>query len=173
MIAEARARHTASNISYKVLDMLEVDREFAPAAFDAVICLGNTLVHLSDPLKIREMLGKIYRITRNNGVVLIQILNYDRILSRNISSLPLLETEHIRFARSYVHRDDGMHFVTRLLVKASGEEMDNDIVLYPLCQKEFADMLREAGFGHIDFFGSFQGGPLTPDSFACIAVARK
>lgn len=52
MIAQARRNHARANIDYRVLNMLEIGRAFPPAGFDSAACLGNTLVHLSDPGEI-------------------------------------------------------------------------------------------------------------------------
>ncbi len=173
MIAAARATNSRPGIAYAVLDMLEIDRAFAGRRFDAALCLGNTLVHLADPACIRGMLGTISGLLNAGGAACIQILNYDRILDKNITSLPLLETERIRFERSYVPRDGLLRFVTTLRVKATGEEIRNDIPLYPLRRAELAEGLTRAAFARVDWYGSYKGDPLTEDSLPLIALARK
>ncbi len=173
MIAAARASATVPGLRYEVLPMLEADRALGARRFDAVLCLGNTLVHLTDPARIGEMLGKMAGLLNDDGFTIIQILNYDRILSRGLWELPVLETKNIRFERSYAPRDALLRFQTRLTVKGTGEELRNDIPLYPLRREELADMLLRAGFGRAEWFGSYRGGALTEDSFPLIVQAWK
>lgn len=173
MIEEAQKHHTAPNVHYKVLNMRELGMEFCPESFDALLCLGNTLVHLPGQDEIAKCLGEMAGILKPGGMAVIQILNYDRVLDKEAHELPLLETANIRFERRYDINSCEMRFITRLTVKASGQEFNNSIPLYPLRKRELDAMLGEAGFLEAEHYGSYQGSPLTEDSLPLIAVARK
>jgi glycine/sarcosine N-methyltransferase len=172
MIARAESTYAAPGVSYQVLSMLELDQKFPPCRFDALLCLGNTLVHLPRPEQIREMIVKMAGLLQDGGLAIIQILNYDRILSQKITALPLLETEHIRFERFYARQETEMRFVTKLVVKETGEEIDNDIPLYPLRRGELDERLQSSGFWRTEYYGG-GGEPFTDDSFVLFALAWK
>jgi len=173
MIARAQAEHGKADVSYRVLDMLAIDREFAHASFDGILCLGNTLVHLDSLECIRQMLNKIYALLSNGGISIIQILNYDRILARQVDSLPVIETTNTQFYRSYVRAGEHLRFITKLFLKETGRTLKNNILLYPLRYEELRDMLHSVGFGTVAFYGNDEGTPLTDDSFVTIAVCGK
>ena len=173
MIARARADNSRANIQYAVLDMADIGTAFQGRFFDGVLCLGNTLVHLPSPGRIRELLATIHSLLGKGGVFILQILNYDRIPADTPSDLPLLDTPNTRFARRYVWVDTELHFVTSLQVKATGQTLNSDIVLYPLRKAELTTMLTSAGFGRPDYFGSYHGGAHQEDSFVTIACCRK
>lgn len=173
MITRAKTDNARSNISYEVLDMSLLGVRYAPGSFDAAVCLGNTLVHLADRAAIDALLGDLGGLLAAEGVAVIQILNYDRILDGHITSLPDLESEHALFTRSYEAEGPLLRFITRLTEKSSGRSLDNAVPLYPLRREELARGLAAAGFHTVEWYGNYRGDPLTADSFALIAVCRK
>ncbi len=172
MIAKAGLDNARPNIRYAALDMNEINKDFAGKRFDAVLCLGNTLVHLLSPEAIGDFLGKTRALLTPNGAFIMQILNYDRIITQNVTDLPLIDTPHVRFLRRYDWKDGEMHFVTAIEIKSTGERLVNDIPLYPLRKAELENLLAGAGFGQVELFGSYQGAPLNEDSFLVMAVCR-
>ena len=172
MIAQARGRHARPHIVYSQMDMRHLTRHFGKegkaTSFDAFVCLGNTLVHLPEH-EAGFFLQSVRALLREGGAGVIQILNYDRILDKNISELPVLETEHTTFIRRYRWEKGEMHFVTSITLRATGEKLESDIVLYPLRTRKLEHLLLAAGFRTVNWYGSFAGGPLTGDSFVSIA----
>ena len=173
MIARARAEHGQAGISYRVLDMSAIDLAFAPASFDGFLCLGNTLVHLGSSERIGQLLNKTYELLSDGGLGVIQILNYDRILDRQVDSLPVIETRRTRFYRTCARSGEQLRFITKLFLKETGETLENEIPLYPLRREQLCGLLRSAGFREVDFCGSYEGTPLEDDSFVVIAVCGK
>ncbi len=173
MIARAETAHARPNIHYAALNMLDIGKAFANKRFDAVLCLGNTLVHLPSPAAISGLLRDIHALLAENGLFIPQILNYDRILDQNVTELPLLETANARFTRGYARQDGQLRFVTCLEDKATGETLRGDIPLYPLRQGELATLLAEAGFSKVEYFGSYAGDALHSGSFILLACCRK
>lgn len=172
MIARAVSAHGRANVRYAVLDMRLVDKAFAGRFFGAVVCLGNTLVHLLSPGAILDLLAKIRSLLAKDGVFIVQILNYDRARAQNITELPPIETPEVRFLRRYVWEDGALRFITVLKIKHSGETLENDIPLYPLGKEELTNLLLQAGFGEPEYFGSYQGDAHGDDSFVTIACCR-
>lgn len=173
MIEAAKKKHHAPNVDYRLLNMRDIGRAFGLEAFDALLCLGNTLVHLPSQDDIAALLADMAAILRPGGLAVIQILNYDRILDKRLFTLPALETANVRFERHYEFSDCEMKFVTRLVVKQNGQALNSSIPLYPLRKRELDAMLGEAGFLEAAHFGSYRGDPLTGESFPLIALARK
>lgn len=172
MIEYARTHHARPHIHYQQLDMRHIATQFgsksaAAIPFDAVLCLGNTLVHLPKN-ELAPFFHAVKDVLRSGGSCVIQILNYDRIIDKSISLLPIIETEHTIFTRHYHVRDGSMHFCTSITLRATGESVNNDIILYPLRTGALEQLLSTAGFRKIHWYGSFAGAPLSEDSFAAI-----
>lgn len=173
MIERARRDNAGPGITYGVTDMRRIGTAFPAGTFDAALCLGNTLVHLPEPALIETVLRDTATVLDATGLCVIQILNYDRICDNKIRELPVLETAVFRFSRHYEWQGSEMLFVTELFIKDSGETIRNAVPLYPLRQAELGAALAKAGFGPVEYYGSYSGVALAADSFVLIAVARK
>lgn len=173
MISLARANHPMPNIKYDIMDMRLLAEKFFSENFDAVLCLGNTLVHVEPLSAINKMLEDISFILAKNGRLMLQILNYDRILDQQITSLPDIDTEQVLFTRGYSWESKRLMFNTSLRIKANGEEFKNSIPLYPLRRQALQTMLEDAGFGKQSYFGGFHGEAYNSDAALTIVVADK
>lgn len=193
MIDRARVQHARPHIQYRQMDMRRLTEHFAPVSaaaavnavpaaasapapalgerpLDTVLCLGNTLVHLPED-ELAPFLRSVRALLREGGSVVIQILNYDRILDRGVDTLPVIKTAHATFTRQYRWVDGQMHFVTAITLRDGGARMENDIILYPLRVAALERLLLASGFRSVRWYGSFSGGPLTGDSFVAMAHA--
>ena len=171
MVEKARARPEAKTINFLALDMLDLEKVFAPPSFDAVVCLGNTLAHLTEAGTLGGFIRQVRSVLQPGGIFVAQLLNYSRIIEQKIDRLPLVETEHVVFDRGYEWRGCDMHFVTELRVKATGERFENDIVLRPIVKFPIDGALEAAGFGLVNHYGSYAGEPYRADSYHLIFKA--
>lgn len=81
----------------------------------------------------------------------------------------MIETAHTTFARLYIWVNNEMHFKASITLRSTGENLENDIILYPLQAKTLKMLFRTAGFRDINWYGSFSGEPLVENSFVSIA----
>lgn len=64
MLSEARNNRGHSNIVYRKANMLHIARLFGRSKFDGVICLGNTLVHLMNPMQMRDFFSGVLTVLK-------------------------------------------------------------------------------------------------------------
>ena len=86
-----------------------------------------------------------------SGKLLLQLINYDRVLDKGIQALPTIETDKFSFVRNYQYDKEShlVNFESILTIKSRAESIRNRIPLYPLRQAELRSMLTEAGFSSI------------------------
>lgn len=161
-------------VRFKNLDMLEIEKEFGKNSFDAIICFGNTLVHLPGPDNIVDFFIQSGKLLKKNGKLLFQIINYDRIIDEDISGLPTIENDEIKFVRNYkIHPDKkALDFETMLTLKKTGKKIENTIQLYPIPKAELLGLLSEAGFTEVFFYKNFKREVISDDSIPVIVEAR-
>ncbi|NIM16793.1 MAG: methyltransferase domain-containing protein [Candidatus Aminicenantes bacterium] len=174
-LARQKTKKTGLKAEFFIKDMAKIGIDFPSAYFDVVLCLGNTLVHLESLKKIEQFLIAIGKVLKMGGMVIIQIVNYDRILSDGIKELPLLENEKFIFRREY--HDNGaahlIHFLTYLTLKESGQVIKNSETLYPLTFRELNHALMDAGFSDFQFFGNENKTAYEKKSPALIVIGKK
>lgn len=175
MIAAAQSAPVAnqsSNVTFSVADM----RDAVTYARDvgALLCLGNTLVHLTDRQDLSAFLTRCQRALRPDGLMIVQIVNYDRVLNQQVHELPTLTGKlGNRLDRSYRRRADGLiDFVTRLSTP-TGSVLDSEVILDPLRRSDLQQLFIGAGFHEVAFCGSYQGEEWSAETFHTICVARK
>lgn len=154
------------------MNMVEIAAHFPAHSFDIVLCLGNTLVHLPSLDEIGEFIKKVSGLLKEDGVFIVQVVNYDHVLAKGISQLPVIDTEHVRFERHYIYDKSKhkMRFQTSLTVKKNMAEFEDEVLLYPLTQSEIDLLIKKAGFNKVGYFGDFSAGEYTTGSPALIAV---
>lgn len=169
-----RKKDTISKgIEFQQLSMLELATSIKKDSMDGIVCFGNTLVHLNSLDEIADFLQQSKAVLQPNGKLLLQIVNYDRILSKNVAQLPLIENDDIVFERNYRYRSSAnkIDFNTRLTVKSTQQVLENSIELLPLLKNELAQLLTHAGFKNCTYYGSFNQDMYTIDSPALIVEA--
>ncbi len=163
-----------TNTKFIRADMLQTNQLFSASSLDGLLCIGNTLVHLSNTEEMRLFFLQSTQVLKPRGKIIIQIINYDHILSNKVENLPIIENENIRFIRKYEIQDfdKPLVFATRLIVKETGKEFSNRVVLYPLRKKQLNNLLLQAGFKNLEFYGDFSGNPLHDKSISLIVKAQ-
>lgn len=141
--------------------------------FDKVLCFGNTLVHLPNRSLVQEFFHKVCESLSIEGAFIVQIINYDRIINKNVDHLATISNEHIEFVRKYDLNNTVVHFNTELTIKESGQVINNSIPLLTLRKDEIEEMLTRAGFKDIVFYGNLKAEPLTDASVPLLFSCRK
>jgi SAM-dependent methyltransferase len=183
MLAKAREGEAPPRLVFREGDLVRL-RDFVPERFGGAVCLGNMLPSLED----EDALGAVFRGVASRllprGIFIVQILNYERILSGRIRSLPL------RIRPS----DDGSLVFLRFMEPEAGGRVrfyptvlrwrpDGDppvevvesraVRLRGWREPEVSTALLAAGFTSIRLYGDMTGGGYDAvDSSDLVAVAR-
>ncbi|GAO29543.1 class I SAM-dependent methyltransferase [Geofilum rubicundum] len=173
-MAQSKAQGRAG-LRFQVADMLQISKLFEPQSLDAVVCFGNTLVHLLRSGDILSFFNQSATLLKQGGHLLIQIINYDYVLDEGLDGLPTIENDHIRFERRYEFReqDEMINFKTHLTVKSTKQIIRNSVPLHPIRRDFLKMLLQESGFESIRFFGGFDGSELSERSMPLVISAQK
>lgn len=156
-----------------IRDNLKVEK------YDRIFCVGNSLVHLKTREEIRTLIDNMYDSLENKGSIIIQIINYDRILKNNIKSLPTIDRKDkgVNFIREYKYSKEKnlIYFQTELLISKGEvvEKYENSVPLLPIKSEEIINIIKEVGFSKIDVYGSFLMEQFTEGSYALVIKAFK
>jgi hypothetical protein len=96
--------------------------------------------------------------------MVLQVLNYEKILNGISLILPDIETPNILFRRNYTRRkDERLNFNGRLTIKKNRSVFDNSVLLYPLTFHKL-DSLLTALHVRTEYIGNFEGEIFTSQS---------
>jgi ubiquinone/menaquinone biosynthesis C-methylase UbiE len=166
------------NVNFLVGDMRELADLQHP--FDAIVCIGNSLVHLLTDNDLNKALNEMNRLLKPNGLLLLQILNYEHIIEKHITTLSDITNNEagLIFTRQYEFRtDDLIDFNTSLILNNEQEQTSLDtgtVTLRPLRPQELEIFLLKSGFTAPNFYGDFKRTPLQiKDHMTLVATTTK
>jgi SAM-dependent methyltransferase len=185
MIEEARANaaKAAVEVDFQVAAFGGVVDGLASAdlrpAFDAAICLGNSLPHVMTPDQLDEALEDLAASLLPGGLLLIQNRNFDAVLStrdRWMSPQGYRRGAHEwLFVRFYDFEPSGLLTFNVLTLHRGGDEPWHQRLtstkLWPLTRLELVPALKRAGFTGVTGYGDMQGAPYDPTSSPNLVVA--
>ncbi len=173
LLKEAKDKYP--NLNFENMNMLEINEKFEENSFERVVSFGNTLVHLDSREEVEEFFQKVYKTLKFNGFFIVQIINYNRIIEKNIKNLPTIDNEKVKFVRDYEYDKSigKVDFITELTIKEANLNIKNNIKLLALTKIEIQKFLGEIGFRNIEFYGNFERRELSDNSEALIFVAQK
>lgn len=172
-VAQGKASNAISNLQFFPFGMLNLKNQFEPCQFDVLLCFGNTLAHLDSAEEIVDFFRQAKTVLNPGGKLLLQIINYDRIIEKQIKALPTIENEQLIFKRDYLYESikNKIHFNTSLYLKGEKKEIKNHILLYPVRKNELSNILLRAGFKTFTFYGNFDRDALSNESIPLLVEA--
>ena len=127
--------------------------------FDLVASLGNTLANI--PIsKIEKSVSRLFKLVKKDGSLLIQILNYEKILKEKERIVNITKKDSEYFIRFY---DFGMKDLTFNILRFNADQNSKkeliSTIIFPYKSKEIKKIFRAAGIKEIKFYGSLDKKP--------------
>lgn len=140
-------------------------------SFDGIYCIGNTLPHLHNLVEIRSFLQSSYDKLKEHGTIVIQTVNFDKVLHQQEYAFPIIEKESFTFTRHYHLHGDRVMFTT--ILKDQSTTYSNTLPLYPVTSNQLKEELHKCGFHSISVFGNYAKSPFNIEAPALILTASK
>ena len=138
--------------------MLEL-AEKLHTSFDLVFCIGNSIVHLDKKDDIQAFFKSAKQLLKKDGSLIVQIINFDRVLLKEIRELPTITNDEIglSFERFYRCDEEENRIFFKTILTVDDKKIENEIPLYLLLSDDAVEMLNDAGFKKVRLFGDFIG----------------
>lgn len=169
MINEANKKSNKGNPRFISKGMLEVEEE---DFFDGAYCIGNTLVHLSSLDEVKLFLEKVKKAIKKNGIFLIQIINYDRIINQKITFLPTIKNEFVEMKRNYFLKENKVRFQTIIQVP-NQDVITDEVELLALRQQELLSVVQKVGWNIVSITDGFNEKEMTEESYSFVLVLKR
>lgn len=150
--------------------------------FDVVVCLGNSLPHVTSREKLIDALKDFSECLKPNGLLILQNRNFDAVMA---SKERWMEPQFYReknkewlFLRFYDYLPDGLiNFNIVTLVRdgvSDWKQTISETTLRPLISTDLQTSLLTTGFESIDRYGDMTGKPYNSETSSnLVLVARK
>ncbi|MGO8694820.1 MAG: class I SAM-dependent methyltransferase [Rectinemataceae bacterium] len=143
--------------------------------FDLVLCLGNTLPHLTAPGEIGRFLEATRPIVRPRGNLVLQLLNYGKPDIGPGFVFPELCVDSLVMRRRYeaVEGSGALRFVVELSDEASGLSSEETTILQPIGPGRLGEELEAAGYTSFNRCGNWEGKPFSESDDAYLVLVAK
>ncbi|MCL5257050.1 MAG: class I SAM-dependent methyltransferase [Chloroflexi bacterium] len=181
MVAKARANAAARNADVRFVQAGFGElADKTGRAFDAILCLGNSLPHVLSDTELDRTLADMNEALADHGILIIQNRNYDKIWPEKIKYMPLNTAvaggRELLFFRMLEFHQETMTFSIVTFEKSAGQwsYRVSSTTLRPMFRPQLAVALRKAGFSNLSFYGDYQFTPFQKDeTMDLIIVAAK
>lgn len=172
---QEKAEISGSNIEALEGNILHMKEKFVEKTFDFIFCIGNSLVHLDNSREILKFFKDANAILKEDGTLLFQVINYDRIISNGIKSLPTIYNEgaDLSFERLYRYEEQEHKVYFKTILTVENKTFENEVPLYSLQYDEALELLEGAGFKDIEAYGDFKGSPFHKENSYAMIISCK
>ena len=168
-ISKKKAQELGSTATFSLADM--GDLSGINENYGGVLCLGNTLAHVSGENELKKVLAQF---GEKGTHLLVQTVNYDRMLAKQVQEFPLVKTPHLTFQRHYTYRVDGLiDFTMKIEFPATSEGVSGTNLLFPIKCENLKKAMLETGWEVSGQWGNFDKATWNEDSPATVLEAKR
>lgn len=156
--AQANSEKHNCKIDFHTFGANEIPKTFYNK-FNLVVSLGNTLANIPFT-KIEKSVAKLFKLLKNDGKVLIQILNYEKILREKERIVNITKKDGEYFIRFYDFEKKDLTF--NILKFNADQTTKKELIstkIFPHTAKGLKKVFKEAGFQKIELFGGLDKKP--------------
>lgn len=172
---KAKALNTGSKVDYFQASMLDLREKLQNKAFDVIFCVGNSLVHLDNNDEINDFFHNAKSVLAQDGKLVIQTINFDRVISKDIKSLPTIcnKTVGLSFERLYRYEKKSNKVFFKTILTVDEKRIENEIPLTPVRCNETIQMLKREGFIHVNVYGDFNNSDYDKENSYLMVIEAK
>jgi glycine/sarcosine N-methyltransferase len=171
-----RAREHATRLGAVVrwvqAPVQEMEKHFTET-FDALFCVGNSIPHLLEDSDLQAAFDNFAKLLNPGGVLLLQLLNYHRILEKQERIVGIQRSPDGEYIRFYDFLGDRLRFNV-LTIEGEAERPRHQLhstLLRPYRSEELLQALEDRGFARTELFGDMRLAAFEPDRSANLVIA--
>jgi len=163
MIDKAKINSTRENVSVEWItgDIRNLD-EAGIGKFDTILCMGNSIPHFLSSDDLRDTFRVWKTLLNPGGVLVVEFLNYRKILERNERVIYVNRKNDKEYIRFYDFIDSQSLKFNILELEWKGEEAANQLFsmqLHPYFSEEITAIAEENGFNTDGVFADLTMSP--------------
>lgn len=172
--AHKNAMEAGVNVTWIHSDMRKLTKSI-DQTFDVIFCVGNSLPHLTTEKQLLNAFQEWHNLLNSNGNIIIQILNYTKILKdkeRIVNITRQEQREYIRFY-DFLYRRLRFNVIVLNWEKQPPLQSFNSTMLYPYEKTSLATVLHQAGFINLEYYGNINLTSFSEDNSPNLVITAQ
>lgn len=157
-------------------NMLQLESSIGEKVFSQIVCIGNSLVHLDDLSQVKAFIKQSYNHLTMEGRLVIQIINFDRVLEHQVTALPTIKHRNpsVEFVRRYEYDEVHHKILFKTVLITPEGTYEHQVPLFPMTYEALASCLKDVGFKRWNVYGGFDQSEYQPStSYGLVVEAFK
>ena len=179
--ARVNANTVGAAVQFEVAGFGELEKTFGGESFDALLCLGNSLPHVSNKDHLISTLADFAACLKPGGLLLVQNRNFDAVMEKKMRwmepQVACESGEEWIFLRFYDFESDEMINFHILTLNRKGEGAWQQTIrstpLFPLLKEQMTTALERCGFKEIKYYGDMTGTPFEADKSGNLVILAR
>lgn len=162
MLVKAKSHAEAHDVRVSwIQTAMQQARQNIEGEYEAVFCLGNSLPHLLTPEDLEAAVSSFFQLLSPGGIVVIQLLNYPRILKEQNRIVGIHRQGELEFIRFYDFYPARILFNLLTIHWQNGKAAHtlNTTTLYPYQKHELERALSKHRFCEFEYYGDMRFQP--------------
>lgn len=147
--AKENAKKQKITAQFKVSDFRNLDKIYSQT-FDAVLCIGNSISHITTEKDLQKSLGQMYSILNKDGTLVLHLRNYEKMLKYKQRFFAHKSNNEIFFYVWDYEPKHIVHVINYDLINNKTETCSFDY--NPIVKSKITTLLRENRFKKLKLF---------------------
>jgi len=172
--AKKNAHAMQATVDFQVLPLNDA-HTLESNKYDGILFLGNSLPHILNKDELFQMLNSFASVLKANGSLIIQLLNYTRILTEKKRIVSVKKHGSALYIRFYDFLDNNVRF-NLMTVEQDDYPVRHSLystLLKPYQVEEITESLDSCGFRKIKLYGSMNFQPFDPQTSGNVIIEAK
>jgi glycine/sarcosine N-methyltransferase len=143
--------------------------------YDAVFAIGNTLAHITEDDAMARTLANFRARLAPEGMVIVQLLNYERLLQRQERIINIRRNENRTYIRFYDFHTEHLIFNILTITDTNGK-ITHDLQSTrhtPWQRDALMDLAKPCGFSEMVTYGNLHGDPYEPQGSSNLVLVLR
>jgi ubiquinone/menaquinone biosynthesis C-methylase UbiE len=173
-VAQHNAIKSGVKIQWIQSSMQEIEK-LIQDKFQSVFCLGNSIPHLLTEQDLHQSISAFYQILEPGGFLLLQLLNYHKILSEKNRIVGINKKNDKTFIRFYDFQKNTLIFnVLHIEWKSRQAQYTLESTqLHPYKKETLMRCLKQNKFSDIEIFEDLSLNPYHPDRSKNVVISAR
>lgn len=170
--ASRKHRNQLMSLRFFQMSTIEMVRFLGKKFYNVISCLNDRIIFVHDKVLLRKFFFDCKQLLADNGIIVLQLTNYDLLKGRDVAALPELSSIRVKLSGKLERLSDEEYVLTKNIETGNGKILPiySKTAVYPISRAEIEDFSKEAGFKSVEYFADFNRSAFTEDCKSCIAV---